>query len=252
MENLEVNLLNLEKRDSKYKELTKEQRKGILEKLLQQMKENKLTQGASTNFLLPFKISSTVKHTLTDKNVMDRLEFCLSKINLAKNEDLLFDDLYDYVHIDEKWFYETKTMITKNVEFVTAVHCKNMIIDNVIPASKSKSTPEYKRKKIYVQRDNTKPHFSDNDADIVALASPHTIDEFINCVQDALHHLEANMLDNVFTVLQACIESIMLTDEGNGYKIPHLSKEKLRREGRLLEKYVCSKEAYVKAKSNFE
>ncbi|TBT98709.1 hypothetical protein CWI37_1632p0010 [Hamiltosporidium tvaerminnensis] len=54
-ENLEVNLLNLEKRDSKYKELTKEQRKGILEKLLQQMKENKLTQGASTNFLLPFK-----------------------------------------------------------------------------------------------------------------------------------------------------------------------------------------------------
>ncbi|TBU09346.1 hypothetical protein CWI36_0038p0020, partial [Hamiltosporidium magnivora] len=218
------------------------------------------------------RISSTVKHTLTDSNVMDRLEFCLSKINLAKNEDLLFDDLYDYVHVDEK---AKETMITKNVESVTAVHCKNMIIDNVIPASKSKSTPEYKRKTIYVQRDNTKPHFSDNDADIAQpansldfnvrdlgflnsiqsllhKASPHTIDEFINCVQDALHHLEANMLDNVFTVLQACIESIMLTDEGNGYKIPHLSKEKLRREGRLLEKYLFSKEAYVKAKSNFE
>ncbi|TBU02476.1 hypothetical protein CWI39_1148p0010, partial [Hamiltosporidium magnivora] len=55
-----------------------------------------------------------------------------------------------------------------------------------------------------------------------------------------------------FTTLQACMESIMLADGGNGYKIPHLSKGKLRREGRLLEKYVCSKESYVKAKSNFE
>ncbi|TBU05615.1 hypothetical protein CWI39_0654p0030, partial [Hamiltosporidium magnivora] len=79
-----------------------------------------------------------------------------------------------------------------------------------------------------------------------------TIDELINCVQDTFHKLKANTLDNVFTTLQACMESIMLTDGGNCYKIPHLSKGKLRREGRLLEKYVCSKEAYVKAKSNFE
>ncbi|TBU07053.1 hypothetical protein CWI38_2461p0020, partial [Hamiltosporidium tvaerminnensis] len=55
-----------------------------------------------------------------------------------------------------------------------------------------------------------------------------------NCVQDAFHQLEANTLDNVFTTLQACIESIMLADGGNGYKIPHLSKGKLRREDRLL------------------
>ncbi|TBU11443.1 hypothetical protein CWI38_1203p0020 [Hamiltosporidium tvaerminnensis] len=54
------------------------------------------------------KISSTVKPTLTDKNKMDRLKFCLYKVNLANNGDLLFDDLYDYVHIDEKWFYLTK------------------------------------------------------------------------------------------------------------------------------------------------
>ncbi|TBU11442.1 hypothetical protein CWI38_1203p0010 [Hamiltosporidium tvaerminnensis] len=144
-------------------------------------------------------------------------------------------------------------------------------------------------KTIYVQQNNAKPHFSHNDTDVVALgsaddwnikfkvqlanspnlnvlglgffnsiqslqyqASPHTIDELINLVQDAFHQLEANTLDNVFTTLQACMESIMLADGGNGYKIPHLSKVKLRREGRLLEKYVCSKEEYVKAKSNFE
>jgi len=44
----------------------------------------------------------------------------------------------------------------------------------------------------------------------------------------------------------------MLAGGGNCYKIPHLSKGKLRREGRLLEKYVCFKEAYNKAKSNSE
>ncbi|TBU20240.1 hypothetical protein CWI38_0107p0050 [Hamiltosporidium tvaerminnensis] len=164
-----------------------------------------------------------------------------------------------------------------------------MIIDNVIPVIKSKFPQAYKKKTIYVQQNNAKPHFSDNDADIVALgsaddrnikfkvqlanspnlnvlglgffnsiqslqhqASLHTIDELINCVQDAFHQLEANTLDNVFTTLQACMESIMLADGGNCYKIPLLSNGKLRREGRLLEKYVCSKEAYLKAKSNFE
>ncbi|TBU11490.1 DDE-like endonuclease [Hamiltosporidium tvaerminnensis] len=171
-----------------------------------------------------FKISSTVKPTLTDKNKIDRLKFCLSKVNPANNEDLLFDNLYDYNRAKG-------TMITKNVESVTA-------------------------KTIYVQQDNARPHLSDNDVDIVAFgsadnwnikfkaqpanspdlnvldlgffnsiqslqheASPHTIDELINCVQDAFYQLKANTLDNVFTTLEACMESIMLADGGNGYKI---------------------------------
>ena len=65
----------------------------------------------------------------------------------------------------------------------------------------------------------------------------------MNCVQDAFHQIKANTLDNVFTTLQACMELILLADGGNCFKIPHLSKEKLRREGGMLEKYVCSKEA---------
>jgi len=44
----------------------------------------------------------------------------------------------------------------------------------------------------------------------------------------------------------------MLAGGGNCYKIPHLSKEKLRREGGLPEKYVCSKKAYKNVKSIFE
>ena len=59
-------------------------------------------------------------------------------------------------------------------------------------------------------------------------------------------------IPNNFTTLQAFMELIMLAGGRSCYKIPHLSKEKLRREGGLLEEYVCSKEAYNKAKSNFE
>ncbi|TBU00018.1 hypothetical protein CWI36_1771p0010, partial [Hamiltosporidium magnivora] len=150
MENKEGNLLNLEKRDSKYKQLTKEQRQGILEKLLQQMNDktktqyrkgkicadvsskkkkicgrkpkeysSKLAQIKNTPLnrrRTPRSLSFAIdilKSTLFDifnfnnKNKMDRLKFCSSKVNLANNGDLLFDNLYDYVHIDEKWYYLT-------------------------------------------------------------------------------------------------------------------------------------------------
>ncbi|TBU10731.1 hypothetical protein CWI38_1581p0020 [Hamiltosporidium tvaerminnensis] len=191
---------------------------------------------------------------------MDRLKFCSSKVNLANNGDLLFDNLYDYVHIDENKRFITKimfmtaifvyqepaqinsknrakkTMITKNLESVTAVHCKNMIIDNVIPAIKSKFPPVYKKKTIYVQQDNAKPHFSDNDAYIVALGSANNWN--IKSKAQPANSPDLNVLD--------------LADGGNGYKIPYLSKRKLRREDRLLEKYLCSKEVYNKSKSNFE
>ena len=41
---------------------------------------------------------------LTEKNEMERLNFCLSFIG----NDGFFDDMYSYVHIDEKWFYITR------------------------------------------------------------------------------------------------------------------------------------------------
>ena len=50
------------------------------------------------------RISSTVKPYLTEQNKLARLEFCLSKVK----PDGYFQDMYDYVHIDEKWFYLTQ------------------------------------------------------------------------------------------------------------------------------------------------
>lgn len=42
------------------------------------------------------------------------------------------------------------------------------MMENVISAIKTKFPATYKKKIIYVQQDIAKPHFSDNDADIVA------------------------------------------------------------------------------------
>ena len=57
------------------------------------------------------RISSTVKPTLTDKNKMDRLEFCLSKVNLANNADLLFDDKLININIYYLKLYLIFTLI---------------------------------------------------------------------------------------------------------------------------------------------
>ncbi|TBU04922.1 hypothetical protein CWI39_0741p0030, partial [Hamiltosporidium magnivora] len=57
MENVEVNLLNLERKDLKYKHYTKEKRQGILEKLLQQMKDNNLKHGAINEVSFAFQVS---------------------------------------------------------------------------------------------------------------------------------------------------------------------------------------------------
>ena len=58
MENSEEELINLKRRDSKYKQLTTEQRHGILEKLLQHMKENKLKHGAINDVATAFQVIS--------------------------------------------------------------------------------------------------------------------------------------------------------------------------------------------------
>lgn len=51
------------------------------------------------------RVSSTVKPFLTDENKIERLEFCLSKLSCITGH---FEDFYDYIHIDEKWFYLTQ------------------------------------------------------------------------------------------------------------------------------------------------
>ena len=50
------------------------------------------------------RISSTVKPLITKKNEEQRLKFAVSFVK----SDGQFHDMFDYIHIDEKWFYMTK------------------------------------------------------------------------------------------------------------------------------------------------
>lgn len=69
------------------------------------------TQIPSTTLFRIFKegeqirrVSASLKPVLTDENKKQRLRFCLS--NIKPNN--MFEDFYDHVHIDEKWFYLTQ------------------------------------------------------------------------------------------------------------------------------------------------
>jgi hypothetical protein len=50
---------------------------------------------------------STIKPLLSQKNMMDRLRFVLSKLRYSDGQDN-FDPFFQSIHIDEKWFYLTK------------------------------------------------------------------------------------------------------------------------------------------------
>ena len=49
--------------------------------------------------------TSSVKPFLSPANMAACIDFCKSYVNLEAN---WFDDMFDWIHIDEKWFYLTK------------------------------------------------------------------------------------------------------------------------------------------------
>lgn len=53
--------------------------------------------------------SNAIKPHLKEGNKLSRLEFCLSMLEESTtSDDFKFKGMYNYVHIDEKWFYLTK------------------------------------------------------------------------------------------------------------------------------------------------
>jgi hypothetical protein len=49
--------------------------------------------------------SSSIKPYLTDANKKTRLKWCIDMIEQGLVDDPKFKDLFDFVFIDEKWFY---------------------------------------------------------------------------------------------------------------------------------------------------
>ena len=58
---------------------------------------------------------------------------------------------------------------------------------------------------------------------------PATIDELIDCVYRSYWDQATATTENIFLTLQKCMECVMLEEGGNKYSLPHMGKDKLRK-----------------------
>ncbi|XP_074288120.1 uncharacterized protein LOC141613282 [Silene latifolia] len=255
--------------------------------------------------------TNAIKPSLTDKNKLARLIFCLSKLYY---DDMLSKIMFkDHViHIDEKWFYVTKdgqryylsqtepepeeephrsvqsksyigkimfmgavgrpkfsnnnecvfdgnigiwpfvslepaqrnsknrvagTMETKPIDSITKQVVKNMMLGVVLPEIKRK-WPANASKTIFIQQDNTRLHISNTDPDFREAASSDGWN--IQLVQQPPNSPDLNVLD-----LGGCMLEVLKRRGHNDYKIPHMHKSKLAKEG-LLPEYLEAEKSLVK------
>ncbi|KAH7835594.1 hypothetical protein Vadar_027734 [Vaccinium darrowii] len=167
---------------------------------------------------------------------------------------------------------ETKAMtVTKDV-------IRSCLIEKILPAIRSKWPQSSAANPIYIQQDNARPHIHPLDAEFVEAAhkdgfniqlvcqppnspdmnvldlgffraiqslqhqqAPKNIDELVFAVQKSFEQLESQNLDNVFLTLQACMIEVMKVNGANNYKLPHLGKGQLMREGTLPSQLHCER-----------
>ena len=63
--------------------------------------------------------------------------------------------------------------------------------------------------------------------------SPKNSIELIEIVEDAFKNYPMEKLNKIWLTLQSCMDEIIKEQGGNKYKIPHMSKDKLIRNGTL-------------------
>ncbi|XP_057774928.1 uncharacterized protein LOC130993909 [Salvia miltiorrhiza] len=245
--------------------------------------------------------TSAIKPDLTAPNKLLRLRFSLEAIEYDRILKVLqFKSMHNTVHIDEKWFYITKSnhrpLIVEDgtvlfdgkigifpfTEYVPAKRSsKNReagtleqkpiqsITKEIIPAIKAK-WPQFASRVIFIQQDNAKPHIKDSDLDFRQAASsdgfdikivhqppnsPNTnindlgwfraiqslqtesvctnVDTLVEAVKKSFDELSPTTLNKVFLSLQGCLTEILKVKGQNCYKIPHMGKGSLIRQGQL-------------------
>ena len=77
--------------------------------------------------------------------------------------------------------------------------------------------------------------------------TPNNIDELVKAVVDSFNAMGHDKLKNVFLSLQQCLIEVMKCDGGNNYKLPHMGKEKLARQGFLPDNIACPLALYNSA-----
>jgi hypothetical protein len=176
------------------------------------------------------------------------------------------------------------TLVLGNVETVDRAAYKATLINDIIPAIKAKWPRGEKKRTIFIQQDNAKPHVPVDDPDVVAAGhkggwdirmrcqppnSPDLnvldlgyfrsiqalqyrkdcrgVEDLVGAVNDAFQEMAEDTLNKIFLTLQTCMESILSIFGCNIYKTPHTSKDALKRAHKLPVSFPCDREIYERA-----
>ncbi|VFQ97172.1 unnamed protein product, partial [Cuscuta campestris] len=164
---------------------------------------------------------------------------------------------------------EAGSLETKPISSVTKQVFKDMLIHTVIPAIREK-WPNFLSKEIVIQQDNARPHILGNDLEFVMASTtngfqitltnqppnspdlnildlgffraiqslkeqsaPSNVTELMNAVQEAYNQFSAHTLNKVWLSYQHVMQEVMKVEGGNNYKVPHMGKDAMHRNGTL-------------------
>ncbi|ETI53798.1 hypothetical protein F443_03303, partial [Phytophthora nicotianae P1569] len=84
-------------------------------------------------------------------------------------------------------------------------------------------------------------------ASLQALQLQQPVYGILKSVEDAYKAMDKDTLDDIFLTLQKCIECILMVGGSNDYKLLHMGKSKLGKEGKLPKSFVCDRDDYTSA-----
>lgn len=179
------------------------------------------------------------------------------------------------------------TIETKCIESITQEETRKMMLTKLYPAIREKWPVESRKLPIIIQQDNAKPHVPPSDAKILREgfrdgwkitlkpqpanspdfnildlgffnsiqslqheAAPNTINELIAEVENAFNKESPVTSDYVFLSYQKAMESAMKVNGSNKYKLEHMGKDTLRRNGLLPVSVKCTEELITSCRNH--
>ncbi|CAA7037110.1 unnamed protein product [Microthlaspi erraticum] len=171
---------------------------------------------------------------------------------------------------------EAGTMELKPMDSIKREDIKRCLIEKVLPNIRERWPTEDFGKTIFIQQDNARTHVDVNNEEFQEAASQHgfdirlmcqppnspymnildlgffraiqslqhkvcptTVEQLVHAVEEAYDEYPPKQVNKIFLTLQSCLLETMKIGGANTYKIPHMKKDRLEREGRLPIQLAC-------------
>ncbi|KAH7836835.1 hypothetical protein Vadar_006228 [Vaccinium darrowii] len=145
----------------------------------------------------------------------------------------IFKDMYNYVHVDEKWFFLSREsekfyLLPEEREPLGTCKSKRFITKVMFLAAVARPRFDATRNE----------EFSGAIQTLQYQEAPTTIDELVNAVEKSFESLSSENLNQVFLTLQSCMIEVMKVHGGINYKVPHMGKNNEIRQDTCNVKYL--------------